>query len=884
MQTPPRPDPTTALAANPLGTAPPAAVLLGPARLDPKRCLAPALSVPLLALWVQLAPPAAASPMTCTRDVSGAEVIVTCSGDQSAGIGDFDVLQSLPPGAAPPAPAFPTNLDTITVNVRDLDRDIIGPEASSGAATLSFRLERAFAFPAPPPQPTPPPPNLQLPTEFFLNIDLGEHRIDAANTAINLFTSTIGPQGSTARLSTTVTGTVTTRGVGAAALRATAPLGANRLLLTVRDGGVVEGETAVVFNGGSDDPENPNRITVEAGGRLTGALALGAGVDFLENRGVLALRGSSQFGTGMDPTIEGDRFLQAGRLELGAPGQIEAVQISGLERVDFEPGSVLVLDVDGLTGQVDSLQFGEEPFRDFGPIVTLNNAQVEIREQPGRGNFRTGERRAVVFAAEGGFLGGDVVTLRSPETSPNRVIRRSYQLALESNGVPFDDVIEPTDFVEMTPLGRRVFRFFPDLFGRSTDPLGLFGFGSSSFILLYDVLPNQLVLIQTTEGSFLAPGGGNAAAVGAELDRLVNAVAPQDLPEPFETLLAGLGDLERGDPYRDALNQLHAEPYDALLQGSWHAERALVDALWEGCAPGPSGHCAFGAVFGRFLNRAGNPLQADFEETAVGPRGGVSRQLGELAGRSLELRIGAAYEHLDLEWRDGARGRGDRVLGGIALHSRSTGGASSGISLDRLDAGLALVGGGGWFETERALNAIGLTEAEAEPEITFLGGHGRVLHRFGAAPRALGWYAELGLEGSAVALWLDAFTEEADTAGALRLRVAETRELYTSVRPQLALGGSWQWGELRLAPRAQLGLNYAVGGADTPYRARFAGAPAGGGFTTRGDSEDLLIEATGALDLSWGERLSLQLGYAGRVSPDGTTRSHEAQLRAELRF
>ena len=522
---------------------------------------------------------------------------------------------------------------------------------------------------------------------------------------------------------------------------------------------------------------------------------------------------------------------------------------------EFEPGTVVVINVDGLGEQREKVEVQAYSLDDLVPLVALNGLTLRIRELPGRGNFRVGERSTVILTTNGVLLDSQTVTLVPPETSPNRVIRRSYRLVPTRNDMLLDGNIDLTAFQQ---------------FGQ--------------FTFLYEPLPNQLVLIQTTEGSFLAPGGGNAAAVGAELDRLANAVAPQDLPEPFETLLAGLGDLERGDPYRDALNQLHAEPYDALLQGSWHAERALVDALWEGCAPGPSGHCAFGAVFGRFLNRAGNPLQADFEETAVGPRGGVSRQLGELAGRSLELRIGAAYEALDLEWRDGARGRGDRLLGGVALHSRSTVGASSGISLDGLDAGLALVGGGGWFETERALNAIGLTEAEAEPEITFLGGHGRVLHRFGAAPRALGWYAELGLEGSAVALWLDAFTEEADTAGALRLRVAETQELYTSVRPQLALGGSWQWGELRLAPRAQLGLNYAVGGADTPYRARFAGAPGGGRFTTRGDSEDLLVEATGAFDLSWGERLSLQLGYAGRVSPDGTTRFHEGQLRAELRF
>ena len=639
----------------------------------------------------------------------------------------------------------------------------------------------------------------------------------------------------------------------AAAVRERAPLGPDqRLLLTVQGGGAVAGATAVLFDGGSDNAMNPNRILVEDGGRLMGALALGEGADFLENRGSLALLGSSQFGAGPNPLLQMDRFLQAGRLELGEPGQIATVRVADLERIDFAAESVVLLDLDGIGGQVDRLEFETETPVSLGTSVTLNGT-IEIRELPRRGSFRRGVQRLVVLTTDGSLQGSGDVVLRPPATSATPVIRRSYRL----EGVNRQSSVNP---FPLLPLPR---------------------LGAPPPTLLTTAAREQLLLVQTTVGSFLLPGGDNAARVSEEIDRLAKL---PELPRPFEDLLSVLGDLDQGDPYRTALNRLHAEPYDALLQGSWHAERALVDALWEGCAPGPDGHCAFGAVFGRFLDRAGNPLQADFEETAVGPRGGVSRQLGELAGRMLELRVGAAYEALDLEWRGGARGRGDRLLGGVALHSRGAGGASSGIGLDGLDAGLALVGGGGWFETERAVNLIDFAEAEAEPEVTFLGGHGRVLHRFGAAPRDLGWYAEIGLEGSAVALWLESFTEEADTAGPLQLRVAEARELYTSVRPQLALGGSWQWGELRVAPRARLGLNYAVGGADTPYRARFPAAPAGGGFTTRGDSENLLIEATGALDLALGERLSFQLGYAGRVSPDGTTRFHEGHLRAELRF
>ena len=608
----------------------------------------------------------------------------------------------------------------------------------------------------------------------------------------------------------------------AAAVRAQAGLGpSQRLQLTVQEGGEVEGELAVAFTGGSDMAANPNRILLEAGSRLTGTLALGAGADLLENRGLLVLLGSSQFGAGVD------RFLQAGQLELGRVGQVEAVSVWGLESVEFTSDSLLVIDVDGIGARTDRLEFGAETTGGAGPAVTLGGV-VQVRELPGRGNFRVGDRRFEIFSA-GRLVGGaGALRLISPTSSPARMFRRFYQLVGEDGA---------------TELG----------------------------------------LVERTEGSFFDPNAPrNARAVGLKLDRVARRA---ELPEAIEVLLSTLGDMERGPPYETAQNRLHAEPYDALLQGSWHAERALVDALWEGCVPGPGGHCVFGGLFGRRLDREGEPVQADFEELAVGPRGGVSRHLGELGGRSWLLRVGAAYEALDLEWREGAGGRGDRLLGGMALHSHSAAGGSDDPwrGLDGLNAGLALAGGGAWFETERALNQLGFTRAEAEPELTFLGGHGRLLYRLGATQRDPGWYAELGLEGSAVALWLDSFSEEEGTAGVLRLRLAETRELVTSVRPQLSLGGSWQWGELHIAPRARLGFSYAVGGADTPYQADWIAVP-NCSLTTWGDRENGLIEASGGLAVTLGEEISLRLDYTGRVSPDGTTRSHEGQLRAELRF
>ena len=613
----------------------------------------------------------------------------------------------------------------------------------------------------------------------------------------------------------------------AAAVRAQAPLGPDqRLFLTVARDGAVEGELAVAFAGGSDAAADPNRILVQSGGSLIGALALGAGADLLENRGLLALQGSSQFGAGVGV----DRFLQAGQFEPGGVGRVETVSLWGLETVEFAPGGVVVIDVDGMGAgaRTDRIVFGAETSGGTGPSVTLGG-EVQIREMPGRRSFRTGETSFPILGADGGLSG--VGNLRLATTSTGGVIRRLYRLVGEDGGT-------------------------------------------------------ELRLVQVTEGSFVCPDGDrNIRAVGAELDRLASLA---ELPEEFESLLSGLGDLPKGGPYERAVNLLHAEPYDALLQGSWHAERALVDALWEGCGgtPGEGGYCAFGGLHGRSLDRVGEAANADFEELALGPRGGVSRHLGELGGRSWQLRVGVAYEALDLEWREGARGRGDRLLGGVALHSRSPGGVGPGPFFGGLDIGLALAGGGAWFETERAVDRLGIAHAEAEPELTFLGGHGRLLYRLGRAPQELGWYAEFGLEGSAVALWLESFSEEEETAGVLRLRVAEARELVTTVRPQLGLGGSWQWGELRVAPRARLGFSYAVGGADTPYRARWIEAPSppGRGFTTWGDRENWLIEASGGLAVTLREQISLRLDYTGRVSPDGTTRSHEGQLRAELRF
>ena len=1079
------------------------------------RISAPAVAALLLAP-VALAPsPAAAAPMLCSRDVSGSAVTVTCSGDQSAGIGNADLVNSLPPGATPPAPAFPSDPETLRVNVRDLDRDLSGQPAEGSAAVIDLLLERRLGPPLPGVGPLPP--VLPYPDLFTVDVDLGDRRVEAtgrvlffgatvrfepgftgvdnAGTAVavlwqgdlrattrlapisvqnsqtrrdatadgsvdvtietgssleapldrNALVSVEGagdetrvtlqartalrgvpvppdlpplpeptfpapvpapvpspagvyalgsdgdvvvelaggtaagpggeripniqvdvpgaigifavgdfalaplffrppppappPLGPTSdrtvavrtapgsfvlttqsaspgivarsldRRSVEVTvggevetrggraedpdsipvpssfspglrdsvgvfaesrsgqieitvantgairtrgmgadairaqtesgevvvtaeGTVRAEGAGAAALRAVAAPGQGRLVLRVRGGGSVEGDTAVAFSGGSDGAVNPNLIEVGAGGSLTGSLALGAGAELLDiSGGTVSLLGSSEFGAGVDQL----RVRSGGTLEPGGPGQIQTVRIAGLERADFDAGSRLVLDFDGLGEQVDQLVFTGSGAPPAATAVTLSGTEVQLRVQ--RTSFRAREQRHVVIAA-GSIAAGSrpTVTLRAPESSPNQMLRSRYSLVLAENGT----------------------------------------------------LDDELLLVLRTEGSFVLPGAHrNVRAVGAELDRLANRVDPGELPAGLETLLSELGALTFA-PYMEATHQLHAEPYDALLQGSWQGERALVDALWEGCAPGEAGDtCAFGALFGRSFDREarGRDQYSGFEETAVGPRGGVSRRLGSLLGRSWELRVGAAYENLDLDWESGARGDGDRVVGGVALHSRG-GSGPAGFGLEGLDAGIALAGGGAWFEIARVVGLAGVSRADAEPELSFLGGHGRVVHRFGAGRREPGWYAELGLEGSAVALWLDGFTEAAGRAGALRLRVAETRELVTSVRSALALGGSWQWGELRAAPRARLGLDYAVGGEDASFRAGFVVAPGGGGggFTTWGDRERLMIEAGGGLDLSLGERLSLEVGYAGRVSPDGTTRVHEGELRAEWRF
>ena len=621
-----------------------------------------------------------------------------------------------------------------------------------------------------------------------------------------------------------VDGTVRATGAGSVAVQGAVPLGAGRLRLTVRSSNTVVGPTAVAWTGGSADAAAPNDLVVTAGGQLTGALALGDGADRLENRGVLNLLGPSRFGAGTD------RFVQAGRLEPGGAGRVATVAVEGIERVDFEPSSVLAIEVDGMAGRTDQLQFSATG--PDGSAVTLAGT-IEVRELPGRGNFRTGERRFAVVTSNGALDGAGALQLSSPARPADRIIQRRYRL--EQPGP-------------------------------------------------------SLTLVEITTGSFVVPGtNGNVESVGRELDLLTERT---DLPMPVQRVISRLGDMTPAELER-AAGRLHAEPYDALLQGSWHAERGLVETLWRGCAAGPKpdSGCAFGVLFGRNVDRVRGRDHSGFEELAVGPRGGVSRRLGELAGRAWELRLGAAYEALDLTWRDGGGGRGDRLLGGVALHSRGVGGATgdpdpsaAGGLLAGLDAGLAVTGGGAWFETERAIQLLGIGTAEAEPRLSFVGGHGRLVYRLGAPPGELGGYAEAGLEGGVVALWLGSFRETEATGGAFRLQVAETRERVTTVSPRLALGGAWQWGELRFAPRARLGLQWAVGGEDTAFRARLAAVSRGRGFRTRGDREALLIEAGGSVGLSWSERLSFELAYTGRVSPDGTTRDHEGQLRAELRF
>ena len=618
-----------------------------------------------------------------------------------------------------------------------------------------------------------------------------------------------------------VSGTVHTAGEGSAAVRASAPSG-QRLSLAVARGGRVEGTTAVAFSESGPATQGP----------ATGIQNL---ISIAEGGSLL---GSLELGAGADfldnagtLSLRGrsqfgageDRLRNTGTLLPGGEGQIEEVSVWGLEQVEMAPQGVLVFEFDGTVQRADSLQFASES-GSGGATVTLDGT-VEIREL--RGDFRVGERRFTVLRTDGDLRRNPSLVVRTPETAANAVLQQSYGL-------------ENSD--------------------------------------------TELILVQRTEGDFSPPeaGDGNAREVAEELGRLAER---EDVSEEIGDLLSELGGLERGSAYRGALNRLHPEPYDAMLQGSWYAERAFVDQLWEDCPPTPRDHCAWGGVFGRATTRNSGEDRIDFSEYAVGPRGGVGLELGSWGGWNWELRAGAAYEHVMLDWRGPGGGRGDRVLGGVSLRGRDRGNGNRDRwrLRDGLEFGVALAAGGTWYQTERRVELAGTGNAEAEPRVTLLGGHARVAWRFGSAPHHPGWYARLGLEVGAVALRTGAFSED-EGAGVTRLRVAATRETYTSLRPLLELGTSLHWGGLRIAPHGRLGLTHLVGGADSSFRARLVAAPPGGEVVVRGDTESNLIEASGGLQLSLLHRASLGIGYTGRTSPDGTNHSHEGWMRVEFRF
>ena len=380
-------------------------------------------------------------------------------------------------------------------------------------------------------------------------------------------------------------------------------------------------------------------------------------------------------------------------------------------------------------------------------------------------------------------------------------------------------------------------------------------------------------------------GGGSAGETGDYVDRIAEELDPGDPLGPG--LLGPLGEIRGMGAYREILARLSPRPYEALLQTTWYAEQAFAEAMWRGCdrggAMGPGRHCLWGGLVGRQLERRARGPDGDFSSWSLGPRWGVRLGLGHLGPLSVSASSGFGYEATELELAQGGSAEGNRLLGGLALHSRLP------LDLAPRGRGLALEldfaadGGFSWYEASRRVAFAGVASARSEPEVGFAGLHGRVGMRWGSGATEPGLYGRLGLEGNAVYVTADDLDET--RAGLLAWRFDEVQEVVGTLRPGAEIGGLLHWGSFSLRPHVRIAGTILVGDADPRLRARLASAPrAAGRVTGRGDMDRRLIDVGGGLALSHGEHLALQLSYRGRFAVDDDTRTHEGSLRVQVRF
>lgn len=358
---------------------------------------------------------------------------------------------------------------------------------------------------------------------------------------------------------------------------------------------------------------------------------------------------------------------------------------------------------------------------------------------------------------------------------------------------------------------------------------------------------NQTKIATHLDGAFGAGGGG------------------------LTDVLLALLNLQSLDAYKDALDQLSPEIYNATTIAALYASLDFSNALLSCKTNGGDtaaivreGQCLWAGARARFLDSESTRENIGFDETA----GLFSAGAQVAIDPSWRLGFGVSYQTSTLQTDTGAESEGDLVLGGLALK----------YNTGPLLLAATASGGRGWYDTTRPIAFGGFAAtAEGSHEIDVLAGGLHASYVLGST--AL--YAKPLIDVNVTHLDLGNVRETG--AGGAGLLVDGGEETVVTVAPALEIGTQWQWANGTLVrPYIRAGATW-FSDDEIALDASFLGSPAGiAPFRIVNELDEVRADFGVGLDLVNDADAALRLGYDGHVGE--TTESHSFAIKGSARF
>jgi outer membrane autotransporter protein len=388
-------------------------------------------------------------------------------------------------------------------------------------------------------------------------------------------------------------------------------------------------------------------------------------------------------------------------------------------------------------------------------------------------------------------------------------------------------------------------------------------------VVRYDLVqPNAQEIAVQSEVNF-SPGalGDNSRRLGT----YINAIQSAGGSESFAPIALALMDLPDAQSLEQAYDGLIPEVQANLGLDTVSSSLFFNDTL-HSCRQregdyrfAKEGDCVWARVEGGGRDQERSSQNPGYQTDTVTISTGLQREMQP----GSHLGFALSYQDVDL---DSARAGSDgsRLAGGVIVKHQ----------VDAVTVSASLGLGYGSYDSERRVDLpTPGVKASSEQDVYFASLHGRVGYDFMPTEN---FYIRPLVDLGFTHVNRRGFTEEG--AGAANLKVSGEKEMYSTIRPAVEIGGETELaGGLQVRPYAQVGMTHYLSSNRYEITARMEGAPAGvDPFTISVEDERTFADLALGVDLIKKDGINLRFNYSGQFS--GQSASHVGGVKLAIPF